>query len=250
VREGDAAAASAERFSRGALGSAGHDAAAGEVWLDDWSLAFDPDAADGALVLAAAVGAEPLRLTLAPVKPPVSPAADDAPFRGYAMPRLEVRGVLGSGEARRELSGSAWIDRAWGELPIPGAGPVTYDRLLLQLDDGSDLSLVRTRRRDGRGAPTADGALVDAAGAARQLSDPEVEMTPGPLRDAPGGGGLALDWTVRGPGLDLAVEPVVEDQHHAFAQPMWIGLVRVSGSRNGQPVSGLGALQTTRIEPR
>jgi predicted secreted hydrolase len=38
------------------------------------------------------------------------------------------------------LTGTAWLDRLWGDVPLPG-GPVLRDRLVLHLSDGTDLSL-------------------------------------------------------------------------------------------------------------
>ncbi|MEM8623547.1 MAG: lipocalin-like domain-containing protein [Pseudomonadota bacterium] len=227
----------------------GHDNAEGQVWLDDWSLSFDPTAARAPISLTASVEGVPLQLTLSPTKPALSAGGGEAgPARGYSLPGLEVTGWIGAGTDRREVTGQGWFDHAWGELPVPG-GPVTYDRLLLQLADGTDLTLLRTRRVDGRGVATVDGALIDAAGDVRTLSDDTLTLEAAPASPVNGAdGNFVLNWTIRGAGLDLQVEPAFPEQFFAFAQPLWSGLVTVEGMKDGAPISGLGTLQTAAAE--
>ncbi len=218
-----------ERLSRG-VGAAGADAASGTVWLDDWVLQHPTAAGDGSLTLRARVEGHLLDLTLAPVKPPVAPGeATDGPARGFALPRLEVSGRIGPGET--ELRGVAWLDRLWGDLPAPG-GPLVYDRMIVHLDDGTDLSLLRTRRRDGRGGATLDGILVDAGGAGTALAA-EATWTEG---DVPG------VWTVRAPGLALRATELPGGGLRDFAAPVRHAALRVEGTRAGEPVSGTGTL--------
>ncbi|MDF2231718.1 lipocalin-like domain-containing protein [Albimonas sp. CAU 1670] len=248
-----AEAAGEERLSRGSLGVAGHDGAAGEAWLDDWTLSWDPQAgADGgALSLVATVEGAPVRLRLTPEKPALAIDADGrGPARGYAMPRMRVEGEIGAGEARQAVSGLAWLDHLWGALPPPG-GPVARDRLILQLDDGTDLSLIRTRRRDGRGSEILDGVLAGPDGARRAIDGRGLSLTPTARWQAPGGGRTyALGYRIEGSGLALEVSPVLEDQRRDFAQPVWTGLVRVRGTNGGVAVEGLGSLATEGEESR
>ena len=72
-----------ERYSRGALGSAGHDVAAPRVWLDDWSLSADGDA----MRLEARADGEPVSLRLSPEKPALPSGDGEAAPRRALHPR-------------------------------------------------------------------------------------------------------------------------------------------------------------------
>lgn len=229
-----------ERIRRGTPGAPGDDRAGG-VGVDDWTLS---PGGDGTLTLAATLDGAPLRLALAPAKP-ARPAGggDEAPLRGYAMPRMNVEGTIGRGAGARAVTGVAWLDHLWGELPLPG-GAVAYDRLLLQLDDGRDLALVRSRRRGGRGAATVDATLVGPDGTSRTLAT--LSMDPAARWEDADGTAYPVDWRIEGDTLSLKVTAVRDDQRHrGFALPLWSGLVRAEGRIDGAPASGFGTLQLT-----
>jgi len=235
--------AAEERFGRGMAGVAGFDPALAELRLDAWALRFGA----GAWWLEAGAGGLRAELTMTPQRAPLAPDGADggAPFRGYAVPRLAVEGVLASTDGRREVTGVAWFEHLWGDLPLPGGAPVASDRLVLQLDDGAELSVLRSRRVDGRGAATVEALLVGADGAAEGFGDAtaEVEL----MRRWRGAGGTdwPVEWTVRVGALELRVAPVLDAQEHGFSAPMWSGLVRAEGRHGDRPVTGMGTLQLT-----
>jgi predicted secreted hydrolase len=207
-----------ERFSRG-LGAAGEDA--GSVWIDDWSLEADTE---DFLSLHLSAEGSPISVALEirPDEGQLVAETDDAPLLGYSLPGVPI-----SVEHDRQLlTGFGWFDHFWGDVPLPG-GPVTYDRLIVHLDDGSALSLVRAQRRDGQGLSTLDGAFVDTSGAMVALSDENVELT---------------ETRLAGGGLDLELEPM-ERQAASFVVPAVTTLLRVTGTRNGSPVTGIGTMQ-------
>ena len=238
-----------ERFARGIPALAGYDAEAGELRLDDWVLGFEGDTIRlQATVQDAAV----MNLVMVPEKPAVAPGGEggEAPFVGYALTRLAVTGSVDRGLGEEVVSGTAWLDHSWGELPIPGTGPVAWDRLQGQLDDGSDISVLRSRRSDGRGTPTLNGAVVEASGAVSAVDEAALRMTPvSTWRDAATGIEYPVEWRLEGAGLALDVEPVTDAQARAFTVPMWNGMVRLTGTRGGVPVAGKGTLQLTGYEP-
>ena len=147
-----------------------------KVWIDDWTMSYGiGDGAEG-LRLRASVGTALLDLSLAPDKPPLAPEGSDAVGpRGFAMPRLAVTGSVVIDAEGAEVSGTAWLDRSWGDLPLPG-GPIGYDRLIVHLSDGSDLSLLRTRRIGRAGAATLDAVLIDPDGAVTYLEDAALDL--------------------------------------------------------------------------
>jgi len=226
--------AAEERISR-AHGAAGHDAASGEIWLDDWTLAYGTDALDLTLRLSDHL----LRLRLEPRKAPLAPTGEEtAGPRGFAIPRLEVVGTVETAGTTTALSGTAWLDRLWGEIPLPG-GPLVRDRLVLHLADGAELSLLRTRRRDGRGIATIDGVLVGPDGGATLLEDATADLTAGPLQE---GSAMPVSWRIVGAGLDLRLTLRGASGQEDFALPVRIGQLAVEGTRQGMSVEGAGTI--------
>jgi predicted secreted hydrolase len=220
-----------DRISRGA-GAAGFDIPGRAVWIDDWNLVHT-DADD--ILLTARVDTIQLRLTLSPVKRAIPADGGPAtPIRGFAMPRLALSGTFADGPSVRQVSGTAWMDRLWGELPMPG-GPLVRDRMVLHLQDGTDIALLRTRRRDGRGIATLTGTVVDRDGAVREVDDTTLALT---------GGADARDgsWHISGQGLDLAASPLPGSGERDFALPALHGALAVDGTADGVAVSGLGTV--------
>lgn len=229
---------SEERFSRTLPGIAGFDD--DTLRLDGWTLRFEGDA----LHLDAAAGGHRATLTLTPERPVTTAAGEGAPLRGYAFTRLDTRGEIAGPQGVQPVTGTAWAEHGWGELPIPGQSPVEWDRLQLHLDDGTDLAVLRSRRRDGRGVPAIEGFAVAPDGTLSPLDGAaaEVELL---ARWRGAGGDWPVSWQVRAGAFDLTVTPVAEDQAHPFAAPLWSGLVRAEGRHDGRPVAGTGTLQLT-----
>ena len=244
--------ASEERFSRAALGLAGHDPAQRRVWLEDWSIRYAEGEHGDRLELEARSGAVAVELVLTPAKSPVATDTSQggAPFRGFSLTRLLAEGAIHGPDGRQSVSGLAWLDRLWGEIPLP-VGPVVWDRLQLHLDDGTDVSLVRIRRRGGAGAPSADGYRVDARGKIEALENASTVMEPVSTgRGATDDVRYPLHWRVSASELELRVAPLVEQQVHEFSQSVWSGLVTAKGRSRGRQVSGSGYLELTGYESR
>jgi predicted secreted hydrolase len=237
-------ATATERFGRGMTGVAGFDPATRELRLDHWSLTFGSGDDTEAWTLIAGAGETRVELALAIDKPPVAADAQEAPFRGYTVSRLQVEGSLETGGRRHALTGVAWFDHLWGELPIPGGSPVASDRLQLQLDDGREVSVIRSRRLDGGGTPTIDAFLIGPDGTAQAVDENTARVDLGRHWDG-AGAAWPVDWSLGLGDLELAVTPVLDKQAHAFALPLWSGLVRAEGRQGDRAVTGMGTLQLT-----
>jgi predicted secreted hydrolase len=239
-----AGAVAEERFGRGMAGVAGHDATLRELRLDTWSLAFPARADAGEWTLSAGPGDIRVDLSLTPEKDSLQVDGDAAPFRGYAFSRLRVQGTVGTQADLRSVSGVAWFEHLWGALPIPGGTPVASDRLQVQLDDGSELSVIRSRRTDGAGLPTVEALVIDAEGTVIAYGDDVAHLEIARLWQG-AAAAWPVDWRLRIGDLNLVVTPVTDAQEHDFMVSLWSGLVRAEGHRGDQPVSGLGTLQLT-----
>jgi predicted secreted hydrolase len=232
-----------ERLARGFAGLAGYDSDMQELRLDDWALRFGDDTRANPWQFAATTGDMQVTLEFEGLKPPLPLVAPDAPFRGYAVPRLGVTGTITTPNGAMPVTGLAWFDHVWGELPLPGAAPVVSDRLLVHLDTGDDLVVITSRRRDGQGSPTVDAVMIGTDGQASQISPQRAELDF--LRLWQGEVGIwPVEWQITlDETLELTVSPVWDAQEYAFATPVWSGLVTVAGVYNGQPVRGTGLLQ-------
>jgi predicted secreted hydrolase len=244
VEPAGAAVLAEERFGRGMAGLAGYDANLRELRLDNWSLEFPAEADAGRWSLKTGPGDIQIDLNLLPEKEPLHVDGDAAPFRGYAFSRLRAEGSVGTQAGTRSVSGFAWFEHLWGDLPIPGGTPVASDRLQLQLDDGSEVSIIRSRRLDGAGTPTVEALLIDADGATVVYGDDTAQLELGRLWQGEAAA-WPVDWRLQLGDLQLAVTPVTDAQEHAFMVRVWSGLVRAEGQRGDQPVSGLGTMQLT-----
>jgi predicted secreted hydrolase len=192
-------------------------------------------------------------LVMRPEKPTLALTPDDAgaPFVGYSMTRLAVEGTIDQGLGEETVTGSAWFDHVWGELPLPGMRPVASDRLQLQLGDGTDLSVIRTRRIDGAGAPVVSGFVVSPDGTASLLDEKSLQMTSSRTwRDPVTGAEYPVEWRLLGPNLDITIAPLADAQAFDTAVPVWSGMVQSSGRRANTVVSGVGTLQLTGYSAR
>ncbi|MEM8755762.1 MAG: lipocalin family protein, partial [Pseudomonadota bacterium] len=123
---------------------------------------------------------------------------------------------------------------------------VANDVISIQLDDGSDLFLSRTTRRDGRGEAVVDGLVSESDASVATLGDRaySLELSPENAGDAEAPHSAA--WRISGPGLSLEAVPLLGEEHDDFAFAFSSGLFAVTGTRDGQAVKGLGSLQSTR----
>jgi predicted secreted hydrolase len=227
-----------ERFGRGMAGLVGYDQTLRELRIDAWALDFDGQTDPVRWRLTALAGKFRINLVLTPVKQPASSGAAEVPFRGYTVSRLAVEGEVSAPDGQMPVAGTGWFDHLWGELPVPGDAPVVSDRLQLQLDDGSDIALIRTRRVDGSATPTVDATLVNSAGEVTVMGG---EATSGLAQSWQDSG----DWRLTLGDLDLSLKALVPVREQPFVAPVWSGLVRAEGQRSGQPVTGTGTLQLT-----
>lgn len=141
-----------------------------------------------------------LKLRLHAAKPVLEQAGEGAPLRAFSMTRLDVSGEL-EGErdgSRTTLRGSAWLDRAWGELPLPG-GATRVQRFSLHMGSDRELVVTRTSRRGSTRVRTV-GILIDAQGEASQLNR-DIE-----LDEVAGAADRPRTWRLQVPSQQLEIQ--------------------------------------------
>ena len=242
-----------ERFARGAAGLAGAAARPFRVWLEDWRIeSLDPARFLPLRVRAARDGVS-LDLTLGPGRGPVlqgdrglsrkSAAPGNASYY-YSYTRLPAAGEVRTDGARFAVHGAAWLDREWSTSAL-SPEQAGWDWFALQLADGRDLMYYRLRTRDGGVHPFSAGVLVGPGdGPPRRLGPADVRLSPVRHWTSPAGTRYPVAWRLQAPGLDLAVEPLLDAQEHAGTFRYWEGAMDVSG-RDGAPVRGRGYLEMT-----
>ncbi len=244
-----------ERFSRGAGGLAGARGDPFSVWLEDWSVEA-LDALGERVRLRAQEGDFSLDLVLQAGKPLVahgeaglSRKSEEPGNASYylSFTRMDAAGSLLVEGEKVEVTGQAWFDHEWSTSAL-GEQAVGWDWFGLQLDDGREIMLARIRRADGSLEPVSGGTLVEQDGSLIALSLDDVMFTPlGTWTSLRSGATYPLRWRVEIPayGVDLTVEPLLEDQEMEVSVVYWEGAVEVKGESAGLPVGGQGYIELT-----
>ncbi len=242
------ASVSEERVRRQYPDLVGYDAESETLRLDNWVLQFPTGENDENMIIEASVRNDAsIRLSMLPEKPTLTPP-DGAtmPFVGYALPRLKVEGTIEDDKASRSVTGNAWFDHVWGELPLPGSGPVARDRLHLHLDDGTDLSLIRTRRTNGRGPDLIDGFFVQPNGEMVSIGEGDIQIETSLFwQDPETDIAYPVNWDISGPDLSISVKPFSETHSSEFEFPIRNAFVKAEGRLDGRPLKGVGSMQLT-----
>ena len=244
-----------ERFSRGALGLAGAQAAPYRVWLEDWSMeggAGDPFP----MRLRAAEDDVAMDITLEAAKPLVlqgdrgldqkGPEPGNASYY-YSFTRLPTEGTVTVGGNAYAVRGLSWKDHEWSTSAL-GAEQVGWDWFALQLADGRDLMYYQLRRRDGTPSRFTNGILVAPDGSTQPLALGDVEIDIVATWTSPRSAATyPARWHFRIPSetLDLQIIPHLPDQEMDVSVRYWEGAVRIEGTAAGEAVSGNGYVEMT-----
>ena len=254
-----------DRFQRGALGLAGATAFPWHVWLDDWSLEQDGSGpfplrlrARERLEAGGDAGDEvAVDLLISPLKDMVlqgdrglsqkGPTPGNASFY-YSFTRLQTSGTMRIGDQRFAVEGTSWLDREWSTSALPD-GQVGWDWFGLQLSDGTELLFYQLREADGSPSAHSGGTLVLADGSSSRLDAADVELTVehtwiSPIDATVYPSGWRLSIPAR--GVELRIEPLIENQELDLTFRYWEGAVSVAGvGLDGTLVSGRGYVELT-----
>ena len=239
-----------QRAARAGFGLAGAEEGRTHAWIDDWRLRQSANSYR-AEIRAPELSME---LDLAATQPPLlqgengfsrkGPAPESASYY-YSLPHLRVAGSVTRNGSTRKASGSAWLDHEWSSqyMEKEAAG---WDWIGINLDGGAALMAFRMRGKNG-GSIWAGGALRTADGATRSFAPGEVTFAPRrEWKSGRTGTTWPVSWLVRAGSLEIAIEPLFDDQEHdtraSTGTIYWEGAVRAL--RDGKP-AGLGYLELT-----
>ena len=172
----------------------------------------------------------------------------------YSRTRLTTTGSLTIGQEQRQVSGVAWMDHQWGDF---STGPVGWDWLSLQLDDGSDLMVSMVWDSTDRQPIVSYGTYVPPNGQPRNVTGDDISLTAtGSWTSAVTGTTYPVGWELAVKSLDLrlTLTPVLLDsefQGSKFVPPAyWEGAVTVAGSVSSRNVAGKGFVELVGYDTR
>ena len=169
-----------------------------------------------------------------------SPPAWDGRPHYASLTRLQTRGSLRLGQQSYQVEGTSWMDHEFFTHSLE-KNQSGWDRLSLQLDDGSELMLYHLRRKDGSVEPYSSGTFVNAKGRPRHLRLEEFELGPGRTWTSRLSKGVyPVEWQVRVPSLSLDVKVTTRLDSQELtgksksAAVDWEGAIEVQGSHTGR----------------
>jgi predicted secreted hydrolase len=168
-------------------------------------------------------------------------------LQAYLLPRMAAIGTLSLDGDARPVQGYAWLDHAWGAIPM-SRGQVGLNRFAIQLDDDRELICLQLRREDGTGTPIPACALILADGRVQSFRRREIQLEPtAQWRSPRTGSRYSVAWRLAIPILDLELElsPLVQDQESSGAIRLWSGAVQAMGRQGSETIGGRGRIETT-----
>jgi predicted secreted hydrolase len=248
----------AERLNRAGPGIAGAEQNQRKIWNGNWELRW---AGENNLQLNAADRQFSLSLTMVSEKPPIIHGENGVSQKSagvgnashyISLTRLKTEGSISRNGKTVQVNGSSWMDHEFFTHSL-SANQLGWDWFSIQLEDNTELMLYRFRRKDGLTDPFSSGTFVDAQGKSVHLVAADFRLVPSedkwtsPATSAT----YPIAWTMEVPklGLKLQATTGLKSQELAgqtkLAPNYWEGAVAIQGTRNDNPVRGLGYLEMT-----
>jgi predicted secreted hydrolase len=246
-----------ERTNRAGPGIAGASEAPGRIWNGNWQIRWE----GGDQKLQGIGERFQLQLTLHSEKPAVihgeNGVSQKAEGTGRASHYVSLTSLATSGSIelagkRFEVSGTSWMDHEFFTHQLE-SDQIGWDWLSLQLADRTELMLFYIRRKDGSIDPHSSGTYVDVQGKTVHLraSDFTLQRASEKWTSPVTRAAYPVHWRVAIPKLGIALEAKtpLESQELAgktrFAPSYWEGAIVLTGTRNAEPLGGVGYLEMT-----
>ena len=211
---------------------------------------------DGGMQISAEWLALQLAAPAAPVLHDIDGWVDFADAGGsyyYSRTRMPTQGEITFDGEALQVVGSSWFDHQWGDFIAIGGGG--WDWFALNMTDSAgrpiDLMLSFVRAADGS-YPLIYGTWVAANGDVERIPASDIRLTAtGSWLSPATGANWPSGWRLEIPskGLNVAISPEVLDQEldtrATTGVIYWEGANRVSGTLNGQKVSGAAYVELT-----
>jgi predicted secreted hydrolase len=242
-----------ERFSRAGNELAGAADNKYHVWLYDWS-ATAQDNTDFPLRLRAKSDQFAIDLLLNTQKSPVlqgeqglsrkSAEPGNASYY-YSYTRLPTLGTLSIAGINHSVSGNSWMDREWSTSAL-SKEQSGWDWFALQFSDNSELMFYQLRRKDGQLDSNSAGSFVlaDSTKVSLQVQDVTLKILD-TWRSPHSRINYPSRWRLSVPSQKLEVDivPLINDQELNVSFRYWEGAVSITGTKNGETISGQGYVE-------
>ena len=176
----------------------------------------------------------------------------------YSYPKLKTTGHLEIDGEMRKVTGNLWYDRQWNCIGVYQK-QVAWDWMSIQLDDQQgDLMLFKLYHRADEQV-VYGGSYLDPSGNNISLGPKDLVMEELEFWQSPHSKvRYPVTWKVTVPslGLELKVQALFPEQeltlkfNALIKMHYWEGMCEVSGTKNGQPVSGRSYLEITNREKK
>lgn len=246
----------AERISRQALNLAGYQAFGQNtaIFLRDWNLDIGPA---GHMLNASGSGFA-YSLLLTPMSDPAAHGNGGYSRKGikpesascyYSIPRMVLTGEIIMDGHTIPVTGQAWMDHEFSSAPLE-PDITGWDWFSLRLSDGSCVMAFFLRQKDGGVSPASTASLISPESTVAAVPQRDLALTASGTWTSPRTKArYPSGWKLTGPGFDLVVTPELSDQEMntpgTTGVNYWEGLVRATGMKDGQPVSGEGYVELT-----
>ncbi len=216
--------------------------------LGDWTART----ANGSHILRASIDQKnTFEVSLTPTKDVVLNGIDGVSFkdegeasRYFSYTRMAAEGDITIGGEVEHFTGTAWMDREFGTWD-PTENQKGWDWFSIQLDNNSELMVYQLRNSKGEPSRFSTGCFNGPNGELTKLDSQQFSIEPvGTWKSPRSEGEYPSGWRVKVPhlGIDLSIEPVIQDQEldtrGTTMIVYWEGACKVTGSKDQVPVSG------------
>jgi predicted secreted hydrolase len=163
---------------------------------------------------------------------------------------MPTRGTLTIDGERYAVTGESWMDHEFGTsfLEQEQQG---WDWLSMQLGDGRELMLYQLRRGDGSRDPRSSGTLVERDGRTIHLTADDFTLTAaGSMYRAPSSATYPIRWSIGVPQARMMLDVTTPMDNQELSTEgagvhYWEGMIDVTGTVAGAPITGRGYLEMT-----
>lgn len=253
-----------ERSSRGAVGLAGARAAPYRIWLEDWEVQrIDGESGSDqrfpVRLKAEMEDGNAIDLQITPSKPLVLQGDQGYDQKGstagnasyyLSFTRMDTKGALTINDEPIEVSGLSWMDHEWSTSALD-EDQEGWDWFSIQLSNGYDLMYYQLRLKDGSVSRFKAVSLVNPEGEKMPVDRERADIEVLDHWESPHSkSSYPSRWRMTIPGGDLSldVNTVFPDQEMNVSVRYYEGAVAVSGTMNGEEISGHGFIEMTGYE--
>jgi Predicted secreted hydrolase len=158
---------------------------------------------------------------------------------------LETNGTVSVGDKPFSVTGTSWMDREWSTSALSNEQS-GWDWFALQLSDNTELMFYQLRRKDGQHDSNSSGSYITPDNIKISLKDHDATITPLDSWKSPHSKiSYPSRWRLSVPSqaLELEIVPLINDQELNVSYRYWEGAVKVTGTKQGKPISGQGYVE-------